>query len=99
MKKILVTGDRGYIGRVLVRQLIKKKYKVVGIDSGFYERRTKTNVKSVNYKKIDKDVRKISSEDLEGIDAIIHLSALSNDPLGQLNSKLTHDINYKASIH
>ena len=51
-----------------------------------------------NYEYLNKDIRDVNSEDLKDIDAIIHLAALSNDPLGEFNPKLTEEINYKATI-
>jgi len=97
MKSILVTGDRGYIGSVLCEKLLQKGYKVTGIDTGFFEKNLVFPQK-IKYKKITKDVRKINANDLTGIDAIIHLSALSNDPIGELNPKLTQEINHEATI-
>lgn len=92
--KVLVTGDRGYIGSVLVPKLLKKKIDVIGIDANFFARKTS----GLKYKEIKKDVRNIHEEDLKGIDAIVHLSALSNDPLGSIDPSLTVDINYKATV-
>ena len=54
-----------------------------------------TNIK--NFKQIIKDIRDIKKEDLENIDCVVHLAALSNDPMGQFNKKITYDINYKAT--
>jgi nucleoside-diphosphate-sugar epimerase len=94
---VLVTGDRGYIGSVLVPLLLKDSHKVTGFDTDYY--RTASAVPgNNNYKRITKDIRNIEEKDLEGIDAVIHLSALSNDPIGQLNPNLTSDINFKASV-
>ncbi|MBI4091749.1 MAG: SDR family oxidoreductase [Candidatus Levybacteria bacterium] len=96
--KVLVTGDRGYIGSVLVPKLLEKGFQVVGIDSGFFENNLISKTREPNYKKITKDIREVKISDLSGIDAIIHLSALSNDPMGQINPKLTEEINYKSSV-
>jgi len=96
--KIMVTGDRGYIGSVLVPMLISKKYSVVGYDVGYFAENFLEGVDE-NYKKITKDIRDISKADLEGIDGIIHLAGLSNDPLGELSPKLTEDINYHGTMH
>ncbi len=52
----------------------------------------------MNVPTIRKDVRDVSPRDLEGFDAVIHLAALSNDPLGNLNEELTYDINHRASV-
>lgn len=96
--KVLVTGDRGYIGSVLVERLLRAGFDVVGIDSGFFEDNLVFERKGPRYKQIKKDIRKITLEDLAGIDAIIHLSALSNDPMGEIDPKLTEEINHKASV-
>ena len=98
MKNILVTGDRGYIGSVLVEKLLKKGYKVTGIDSGYFEKCLVSKDHKLKYKKITKDIRKITQADLKGFDAVIHLSALSNDPIGKLNPNLTREINFESTI-
>jgi len=93
---ILVTGNKGYIGSVLTDILLEKGYDIVGFDTNYYsglEKRT-----SNNFKQLIGDIRKISHKDLAGIDSIIHLAALSNDPLGEFNKNLTYEINYKATI-
>lgn len=94
---VMVTGDRGYIGSALVPKLLSRKYEVIGLDTNFFDRSTERIV-NVSYRKIDKDIRKVSPKDLVGVDAIIHLAALSNDPMGEINPKLTEEINHKASI-
>jgi nucleoside-diphosphate-sugar epimerase len=94
---ILVTGNRGYIGCILTKLLLDRGYTVKGFDTDYYKgcelKQLDTNIQQIN-----KDIRKVSKADLNGIDAIIHLAALSNDPLGELNQKLTCDINYVATI-
>ena len=95
IKNILVTGSEGYIGTILVDLLIKKGYQVTGLDSCYYS--NNRNLKK-NYRLLKKDIRKIDDLDLTCFDAIIHLAALSNDPTGELNPKLTKEINYLASI-
>ena len=93
---VLVTGDRGYIGSVLVPLLLEKSHQVTGFDTDFFKK--EINPPHLQYKKITKDIREISEKDLEGIDAVIHLSALSNDPMGELNPNLTHEINFKGTV-
>src|SRR5581483_10178014 len=87
LKKILVTGSDGYIGAGLVNTLEKNRYSVTGIDTSYFK---STIGATRKIKTIKKDIR--------GIDAIIHLAGLSNDSLGELNPKLTREINYKATI-
>jgi nucleoside-diphosphate-sugar epimerase len=95
--RILVTGDKGYIGAVLVPMLVSAGHEVVGLDSDLYERCTFGN-QLPEIKSIRKDLRDIEMSELEGFDAIMHLAALSNDPLGDLNPSLTYEINHLASV-
>lgn len=95
--KVLVTGSHGYIGTVLVPMLIEKGHEVIGLDTDLYERCTFSG--SVpDIKSIRKDVRDVLKHDVEGLDAVIHLAGLSNDPLGDYRPQLTEDINERASI-
>ena len=96
--KVTVTGDQGYIGAVLVPLLIKKGYEVVGYDSGYFTENILVGCND-DYEKITKDLRDINKNDLEGVDAIIHLAGLSNDPLGEFSPQLTEDINYTGTIN
>jgi len=95
--RILVSGDRGYIGSVLVPMLIKKGYEVVGLDCGFFSDNLLSSY-DIPYSKITKDIRDVSLDDLKGIDGIIHLAGLSNDPLGEFSPKLTEDINFNGTV-
>ena len=96
--RILLTGNNGYIGTVLTKELLKKNYEIVGYDIDyFYDcSLTKSNSKIIQHKR--KDIRDISNDDLEGIDIVIHLAGLANDPLGELNPKLTEEINYLSTL-
>jgi len=94
---ILLSGSHGYIGSVLYPLLIKEGFQVLGIDSDLYTECTFGPV-SPNLPFIRKDVRDVSLSDLKGFDAVIHLAALSNDPLSDLNTKLTFEINHEASV-
>ena len=95
--KILVTGHKGYIGTVMVPMLLAKNYEVVGLDSDLYERST-FGEGITTIPELRKDIRDVELEDLEGVDVVMHLAGLSNDPLGNLNPQLTHEINYLASV-
>ena len=97
--KILVTGSEGYIGSVLMPMLIDNGYDVVGLDACYYSEGNLNEYVFPSYNLINKDIRDIEEKDLKGkgYSAIVHLAALSNDPLGTLNEQLTYDINYKAS--
>lgn len=96
--KILVTGNKGYIGSVLCGRLSLQGHSLVGLDTDFYDG---CNFLSLDYtvgKQLLKDVRNIAGDDFTGVDAVIHLAALSNDPIGALNPRLTSEINYLASV-
>ncbi len=95
--QVLVTGHKGYIGAVLMPMLLAAGHQAVGIDSDLYARCTFGNALAET-PTIRKDIRDIQPADLAGFDAIIHLAALSNDPLGNLNPALTYDINQHASV-
>src|SRR6266481_7693161 len=86
--RVLVTGHLGYIGAVLTPMLLKEGYEVVGMDSDLY-RASSFGSGLVNIFNIQKDIRDTSVEDFEGIDAVLHLAALSNDPLGSIDRELT----------
>ena len=94
---ILVTGNLGYIGSVLVPLLQSKGHQVVGFDSGYFKDCLLSPV-SENFKQITKDIRDVESLDLEGVDAVIHLAGLSNDPLGELVPGLTEEINFNGAM-
>jgi nucleoside-diphosphate-sugar epimerase len=97
--KVLITGHRGYIGTVMVPMLLEADHEVTGCDSDLYERCTfEAGGAIAPVSGIRKDVRDITLGDLEGFDAVIHLAALSNDPLSDLNSEVTYDINHRASV-
>ncbi len=95
--RVLVTGDTGYIGTVLVPMLLERGHEVVGIDSDLFEESTFGEFES-SIPHIKKDVRDIQAADVEGFEAILHLAGLSNDPLGNLNPDLTYEINHRASL-
>jgi nucleoside-diphosphate-sugar epimerase len=97
--RVLVTGHRGYIGTVMVPMLLDAGHEVTGYDSDLYERCTFAIGGSIaDVPSLRKDVRDVTVDDLVGFDAVIHLAALSNDPLGDLNPEITYDINHRASV-
>jgi len=95
--KVLLTGDKGYIGTILAPLLVKEGYDVVGLDCDYYADCT-FGKNPEDLPTICKDIRAIQEKDLEGFDVVLHLAGLSNDPLGNLNPELTFEINHKASV-
>lgn len=92
--KVLVTGAGGYIGSVLVPKLLNKNYEVVAVDT-FYFGKDKLNPHK-NLTIVELDVRKFEEQLLSGIDAVIDLVAISNDPSGELFQEATYAINHRA---
>jgi nucleoside-diphosphate-sugar epimerase len=97
--RVLVTGHLGYIGTVLTPMLLRAGHNVVGLDSNLYSRCDfSAGGKIYPVTSIQKDVRDTVIEDFVGFDAVLHLAALSNDPLGNLAIELTDEINHRASV-
>lgn len=95
--RVLITGSRGYIGTVMAPMLARAGHDVVGLDTDLYRRST-FGAWQETIPTTVKDVRAVELSDLRGFDAVVHLAALSNDPLGDLNPSLTYDINHLASV-
>ena len=99
--KVFVTGVNGYIGAVLGPYLMERGLTVRGLDTGYYRDgwlfSDNTHMRVQPFT-INKDLRDISAEDIEGCEGIAHLAELSNDPLGQNNPQVTHQINHKGSV-
>jgi nucleoside-diphosphate-sugar epimerase len=95
--RVLVTGTEGYLGALIAPVLVDHGHEVVGVDTGFYIDGLLYDVPvSVLTKR--KDIRLLDDADLEGIDAIVHLAELSNDPLCQLSPAITYEINHEGSV-
>ncbi len=97
--RVVVTGNLGYVGTVLTPLLAERGHEVRGIDSGYYQDCVLGPVEPTGLShQIRTDLREVTAADLEGAEAVVHLGALSNDPTGELNPNLTHDINTRASV-
>jgi nucleoside-diphosphate-sugar epimerase len=96
--RILLTGHAGYVGTVMAPFFQAAGHQVVGLDTYLYEGCT-AGVEPPQVPAIRKDVRDVRADDLEGFDAVVHLAALSNDPIGNLNRETTYAVNHLATVH
>ena len=96
--RVLVTGHDGYIGTVLVPFFRDAGHEVVGLDSYLFHD-CRLGPASVDPPSLRMDVRDVTVEHLVGFDAVVHLAAISNDPLGDLNPDATFDINHRSTVH
>jgi nucleoside-diphosphate-sugar epimerase len=95
--RVLLTGHTGYLGTVMAKDLADDGHEVHGLDTGlFADRVLGPTPTAVTGRRMD--VRDVRPEDLAGFDAVIHLAALSNDPLGALAPDITYEINHRASV-
>jgi nucleoside-diphosphate-sugar epimerase len=96
--KILLTGHHGYIGSVCAPVLAGSGHEVVGLDTLFYRDCDLGSAPSPTTETLLADVRDVRPQQLEGFDAVVHLAALSNDPIGDFSPELTREINYEATV-
>jgi nucleoside-diphosphate-sugar epimerase len=96
--RVLVTGHNGYIGSILTGMLVDAGHEVVGFDNFIFESCTFGAESTPPTRVIRKDIRDIELGDLEGINAICHLAGISNDPVGDLDPRVTQEINHLASV-
>src|SRR5579864_889102 len=95
--RVLLTGHKGYIGAVAAPILRAAGHEVVGFDADLFAG-CDLGKPAEQIPEVCKDLRDVTQEDLEGVDGVLHLAALSNDPVGDLDPKLTYDINHLASV-
>ncbi len=96
--RVLVTGHHGYIGSILVPLLVEGGHDVVGLDMYLYEGCDFGEDHAPAVPVIRRDIRDVTASDLDGFDAVMHLAALSNDPVGDLNPDCTYAVNHRASV-
>ncbi|HEY0240593.1 MAG TPA: SDR family oxidoreductase [Friedmanniella sp.] len=96
--RVLVDGDRGYVGAVLVPYLMGLGHEVVGLDAGWYDG-CDFGPQPDDYEQRTGDIRDVVAADLEGFDAVVHLAAISNDPIGHLNPHATYAVNAYGAVH
>ncbi|KWV47680.1 NAD-dependent dehydratase [Bradyrhizobium macuxiense] len=96
-KRILITGNNGYIGSVMAPWLQGQGFDVIGLDTGYFSACTLVPDRAV-VPTVRADLRDVTAKELAGFDAVIHLAALSNDPIGNLNTAWTREINSQGTI-
>jgi nucleoside-diphosphate-sugar epimerase len=96
--RVLVAGDRGYIGAVLAPMLMEAGHEVVGLDAGWYDGCDFGPLPG-GYESRTGDIRDQRAEDLAGFDAVVNLAAVSNDPVGHLNPDATYSVNAHGAAH
>jgi nucleoside-diphosphate-sugar epimerase len=95
--KVLITGDRGYLGCVLTPFVAAAGHDVVGLDTDYYRDCDLHEPPEIARSSV-RDIRDVTPHDFEGYEAVVHLAALSNDPLGDLNADWTYDVNRDGTI-
>lgn len=97
--RLLVTGTEGYLGSLLAPRLMRAGHQVVGLDTGYYREGLLYRGEGPLPTTLLRDLRTLDAADLEGVDAVVHMAELSNDPTGALLPDVTFDINHQGSLH
>lgn len=97
ISSVLLTGHLGYIGSVMAEHFTRLGYRVVGLDTGYFADCTLVPDR-VEIPESRKDIREVTGDDVQGFDAVVHLAALSNDPIGNLDERWTEEINHEATV-
>ena len=95
--RVLLTGHQGYLGTVMAPILTAAGHDVTGLDSGLFAGCVLGSLDVPDVPGLAADLRDVTTSQLQGFDAVVHLAALSNDPLGSLAPEITYDINHHAS--
>jgi len=95
--RVLLTGHQGYLGTVMAPILTAAGHEVTGLDSGLFAECVLGSLDNPDVPGLSTDLRDVTVEELQGFDAVVHMAALSNDPLGSLAPEITYDINHHAS--
>ena len=96
--RVLVAGDRGYLGAVIVPFLQRAGHEVVGLDAGWYDG-CDFGAPPSDYEQRTGDIRDVQPDELAGLDAVVNLAAISNDPVGDLNPRTTYSVNADGAVH
>ena len=96
--RIFLTGCDGYLGSLLAPELLCQGHDVIGLDTGFYKQGTLYRDGPITPLTLVKDLRQVEVGDLSGVDAVVHMAELSNDPIGQLVPEITYNINHVGSV-
>lgn len=96
--RIVITGTEGYLGSLLTPLLLEQGHDILAIDTGYYKAGWLYHAGANTPRTLNKDVRQVTAEDLQGFDAVVHMAELSNDPTGELAPHITYEINHKGSL-
>ena len=96
--RVFLTGSEGYLGSLLGPELLRRGYDVIGLDTGYYKEGTLFRSGATTPLTLAKDLRHLEDSDLRGVDAVVHMAELSNDPIGQLAPHITYEINHAGSV-
>jgi nucleoside-diphosphate-sugar epimerase len=96
--RVLLTGSDGYLGCLAGPALTRAGHEVTGVDTGFYRSGWLYAGVDLSVRTLHRDVRQLSADDLRGVDAVVHMAELSNDPLGDLLGQVTYAVNHRASV-
>ena len=97
--RVLVTGTEGYLGCLTAQELLRAGHDVVGVDTGYYKHGWLYPGLDESAHTLALDIRRLEHRHLDGVDAVVHMAELSNDPIGDLIGDITYDINHHGSVH